>query len=446
MSVWQELGQVCALPARMRALSLPLKEDVGEQAEKSKQGNPIPVGDDWICPLRTQESEAPQSVSSIAELEVYLNKLVEFGAPPGLSLAVAKDGAIVYNKAFGQADGPNDGAATPETVYQWMSLSKIVTATAIIQLHERGSLNIHDEVSTYLPFFKVQYPSDGSEKITIRHLLNHSSGVPDLQGVFDMFHMEGESPPAQAALMKSALDDNSRLKFEPGSQGTYINTGHLVLSVIVETVSGGSFREYVVEDIFRPLKMEHTDYVYSEEMLRHAAVGSQPNAAIVNVFVALTSDRFDEVIRETVDGRMWYKRFLLDFPGVGGIISPAGDVARFVMAFLNGGELDGARILSPESVAMMTREENIVEVKGGPTSVYKGLRHGLGWWTWPDGDRQRLMHTGSGPGFAAIMQLYPEERLGIILLGNEFAYGAALPFSGTVPRDAIAHLAASLAW
>jgi len=388
----------------------------------------------------------PQSVSSIAELEAYLNKLVEFGAPPGLTLVVAKDGAVVYNKAFGLADGPNLIRAVPENVYQWMSLSKIVTATAIIQLHEHGSLNIQDEVSTYLPFFEVQYPSDSSEKITIRHLLNHSSGLPDLQGVFDMFHMEGESLPSQAALVKSALADNSSLKYEPGSQGTYINTGHLVLGAIVETVSGQSFREYVVEHIFRPLKMDYTDYVYGEEMIRHAAVGSQPEAAIVNVIVALASDRFDESIRETVDGRMWYKRFHLDFPGVGGVISPAGDVARFVMAFLNGGELDGARILSPESVAMMTREENIVEVKGGPTSVYKGLRHCLGWWTWPDGERKRIMHTGGGPGFAAIMQLYPEERLGIVLLGNEFEFGAAMPFKGTVPRDAIAHLAGSLDW
>jgi CubicO group peptidase (beta-lactamase class C family) len=246
--------------------------------------------------------------------------------------------------------------------------------------------------------------------------------------------------------VKKALADNSRLKYEPGSQGTYINTGYLVLSAIVETVSGQSFREYVVEHIFRPLGMEHTDYVYSEEMLRHAAVGSQPSAAIVNVFVALTMDRFDAVIRETVDGRMWYERFHLDFPGVGGVIGPAGDVARFVIAFLNDGELDGARILSPESVAMMTREEHIVKVKAGPTSVYKGVRHGLGWWTWPDGERLRIMHTGGGPGFAAIKQLYPEERLGIILLGNEFAFGAALPFTGTVPRDAIVHLAASIDW
>jgi CubicO group peptidase (beta-lactamase class C family) len=327
-----------------------------------------------------------------------------------------------------------------------MSLSKIVTSTAIVQLHERGRLNIQDEVSTYLPYFKVQYPSEDSEKIAIRHLLNHSSGLPDLQGVFDMFYMGDELPPAQAALVKKALADNTRLKYEPGSQGTYINTGHLVLSAIVEKVSGQSFRDYVVEQIFRPLGMAYTDYIYSEKMIPRAAVGSQPDAAAVNVIVALTMNRFDEVIRETVDGRMWYKRFHLDFPGVGGVIGPAGDVARFVMAFLNEGELDGAHILSPESVAMMTREENIVEVKGGPTSVYKGLRHGLGWWTWPDGKRLRLMHTGGGPGFAAIMQLYPEERLGIIVLGNEFQYGAALPLAGTVPRDAIAHLAASLDW
>ncbi len=388
----------------------------------------------------------PQSVSSIAELEAYLNKLVEFGAPPGLSLAVAKDGAIVYNKAFGLADGPKRVAATPETVYQWMSLSKIVTATAIVQLHERGGLNTHDEVSTHLPFFKVQYPSDGSEKITIQHLLNHSSGLPDLQGVFDMFHMEGESTPAQTALVKKALADDSTLKFEPGSQGTYINTGYLVLSAIVETVSGQSFRDYIVEHLFQPLGMEHTDYVYSEEMIQNAAVGSQPNAAIVNVIVALTSDRFDAAIRETVDGRMWYKWFHLDFPGVGGVISSAGDASRLLLAFLNGGELDGVRILSPESVAMMTRDEYIVEVKGGATSVYQGISHGLGWWTWPDGERLRIMHTGGGPGFAAIMQLYPKEHLGIILLGNEFAYGAAMPFTGTVPRDAITHLAASLDW
>jgi CubicO group peptidase (beta-lactamase class C family) len=389
----------------------------------------------------------PEKVNNMAELEAYMNKVVEYGAPPSLSLAVAKDGAVVYSKAVGLADGPNKVAATPETVFHWMSLSKIVTSIAIVQLHERGSLNIQDEVSTHLPFFKVQYPSDGSETVTIRHLLNHSSGLPDLQGQFDMFHMEGESTPAQSALVKKALADDSKLKFEPGSRGSYINTGSLVLSVIVETVSDQSFSDYVVEHIFRPLGMEHTGYVYSEDMLRHAAVGSQPNASILNVIMALGSNRFDDPIRETVDGRMWYKPFHLDFTGVGGVIGTSSDAVRFVMAFLNGGELDGARILSPESVAMMTSEENMVEVGPGPTWVYKGLKHGLGWWIWPDGERLRLMHTGGGPGFATIMQLYPEENLGVVLFGNEFAFGGAIPVvAPTVSRDVIAHLVSTLDW
>jgi hypothetical protein len=114
-----------------------------------------------------------------------------------------------------------------------------------------------------------------------------------------------------------------------------------------------------------------------------------------------------------------------------------------VMAFLEGGELEGVRILSPESVDMMTNEGHIA-AKGGPASFYKGVEHGFGWWIWPDGDRHRIMHSGDGPGFSNIMQLYPEERLGVIVQGNEWAYGVA--FRGTSPRDSVAHLAASLDW
>ncbi len=165
--------------------------------------------------------------------------------------------------------------------------------------------------------------------------------------------------------------------------------------------------------------------------------------SILSVMLPLVIDDPDTLVRETVDGRMWFHRGHPDFTGAAGVIGPAGDVARFVMAFLNAGELDGARILSPKSVAMLTNESHIV-AKGGPASFYKGLEHGLGWWIWPDGERHRIMHSGDGPGFSNIMQLYPEERLGIIVQGNEWAYGVA--FRGTSTRDAVAHLAARLDW
>lgn len=89
--------------------------------------------------LGPRRPKPPDDVSSIAELEAYAQELVEFGAPPGLSVVVVKDGAIAYERAFGLADGPLKVAATPETVYHWMSMSKLPTAVAIFQLQERGS-------------------------------------------------------------------------------------------------------------------------------------------------------------------------------------------------------------------------------------------------------------------------------------------------------------------
>ncbi len=85
-------------------------------------------------------------MSSLAELEVYMDELVEFGAPPGMSVVVVKDGAIACERAFGLADGPNAVAATTETAYHWMSMSKMPTAVAIFQLQERASLSIDDKV------------------------------------------------------------------------------------------------------------------------------------------------------------------------------------------------------------------------------------------------------------------------------------------------------------
>jgi len=386
----------------------------------------------------------PQDATSVSELEAYVNKLVEMSTPPGLSLVVVKDDRMVYNKSFGLADGPNRVRATPETVYHWGSMTKMTTAVAIMQLHERGALNIDDLVTKALPAFSVQYPSSSSERITIRHLLNHSSGLGNPPDILKFMHKEGEPFPSQVELAQRMLADNNKLKFEPGTQATYTNLGYTILGAIVEAVAGQPHKDYVIENIFRPLKMEHTDFDYSDETRQHAAVGSQPNGSLFSAMLPLMVADLNDLIRETVDGRMWFKRGNADFSGAAGVIGPASDTARFVMAFLNGGELDGARILSPESVAMMTNDSHI-EAKGGTAGFYKGVKHGLCWWIYPDGERLRIMHSGDVPmGFSAIMQLYPEERLGVIVHGNEWAYGSA--FRGISPRDSIAQLAANMNW
>jgi CubicO group peptidase (beta-lactamase class C family) len=121
----------------------------------------------------------PKTVASVAELEAHIEKMVDFGTPPGMSLVVVKNGQIIYSKGFGWADHPRHIAAMPQTVYHWWSCTKIATAIAVLQLEEQGKLRLNDSVTKFLPFFKVQYPSAASRVITIQHLLNHSSGLPD---------------------------------------------------------------------------------------------------------------------------------------------------------------------------------------------------------------------------------------------------------------------------
>lgn len=128
--------------------------------------------------FRAKPPHPPETVADISDIEAYLEALCEKGVPPGLSLLVVKDGVIQYSRGFGLADGPKGIPATEQTIYKWWSITKVFTATAILQLHEQQQLNIDDPVVNHLPYFKVKYPSDKSETVTIRHLLNHSSGMP----------------------------------------------------------------------------------------------------------------------------------------------------------------------------------------------------------------------------------------------------------------------------
>jgi CubicO group peptidase (beta-lactamase class C family) len=387
----------------------------------------------------------PEQVNSTAELEEFLNKLIEISRPPGLSLVVVKDGRIVYNKSFGLADGPNRISATPQTIFHWGSMTKPTTATAIMQLREHGELNIDDPVTNYLPDFNVEYPSNSSEPITIRHLLTHSSGIGDPGNMLEFVHMEGEPFPDQIELALRLIAGNNKLQFEPGTDARYTNLGYTVLGAVVQAVAQQPHNEYAVEYIFRPLKMEHADYIYNGETRQYAAAGSQPNGTISSAMIPMMGIDTDVWVRESVDGRMWFEHGNADFTGAAGVRSPTSDAARFVMAFLNGGELDGAQILSEESVEMMFHEGHIEPTGGQTASLYKGLKHGLGWMIWPDGDRLRIMHPGGVPmGFSATMQLYPEENLGIIIHGNEWAYG--VNFRGTSIMDSIVQLAANMNW
>jgi D-alanyl-D-alanine carboxypeptidase len=385
----------------------------------------------------------PREVGSLAELEAYLDDLAGHNpdSPSGLSLVVAKDGEIIYQKGFGMADGPKNIPATADTVYNTFSTVKPLTAAAIFQLQEQGLLNIDDPVADYLPFFEVQYPSEGSETVTIRHLLNHSSGLSNnVPEVIGWIHFDGDPEWNQTELITEKLPDYAELSYEPGSKGVYTNVGYMVLSAVIEAVSGQTYQQYMIDHIFKPLGMDQTSWTYDDALMDKEAAGSSPSVDFQAMMLPLLldKDQIDSVIREKVDGVTWFNRVYMDQKGPTGPISTATDMVRFVMAFLNEGELDGQRILSEESVAIMTNESHVLPGNTPEAANYKDydqMYHGLGWYVVKNHDFF-IAHSGGGPGFAADMRLYPDRELGMVIIAN-----------GTyLPEKEILDLVASLDW
>ena len=185
-----------------------------------------------------------------------------------------KDGALVYSKGFGLADGPKELPAAPDTVYHWGSVTKTVTAAAIMQLREQGLLDLDAPVSDYLEYFPAQYP------ITVRRLLTHSSGLPEpMNFVWENLRLHGQPLPDFDLIDRTFYAELTDLMFEPGSQSGYVNPDYLTLGQIVAAVSGQPYVEYVQEHILTPLGMEDTDFTYSNNaMIANAAACTVPVA------------------------------------------------------------------------------------------------------------------------------------------------------------------------
>ncbi len=373
----------------------------------------------------------PDHISNVSELEAYIQELVDIGIPPGLSLAVVKDGRIIYSRGFGWADRPRGIPAAPESVYHWWSITKIATAIAVFQLQEKGKLQLDDPVIQSLPFFDVEYPSGSSKAVTIRNLLNHSSGLPDPGlNIITWIHHDGEPPYNQTELVKSVLPEYSKLLFEPGERSEYTNIGYMVLGAIIEKITGETYEDYIRQNILQPLGMNQSDFLYTEAMKNEAA-GSHPVNNALTPLMPLILDM--SYVRDIDDDHIWLKRVYTHQTPSTGLIGSVTDAALLAAAYLNGGELNGKRILSRESVEAMTHDSQI-KVKNEDSLDYR--RQGLGWRIYGKSKRWVVTHDGGGVGFVTKIQLYPDENLGIILFANDV----------TCEAWRIVNLAAVLKW
>ena len=348
----------------------------------------------------TKPPSHPKEVKDITELETYFDRLVKSNVPPGLSIVITKNDNVVYAKSFGLADGPNQIPATMDTVYHCWSMTKIPTAIAILQLQEKGLLDIDDPVEKYLPFFQVEYKGTQIHEITIHQLLSHTSGLPDpVPAIIGWVHYEDKIYD-QTELVKQNLPDYNQLKYAPGSDSSYSNLGYMVLGAVIEAVSGQSYENYVIEHVLKPANMSQTNFLYTDTMQKHEAFGSQP---LINLYTPMLLFLMDikPLIREREGKVLWLNRVYLDVTPSSGLIGSANDVGKLMKNLIT-----SETLLSDASKTAML-----------PTGNLPGERP-LGWAEYELSKRPWIQHQGGGPGFPTIMRIYPEENLGIAILAN----------------------------
>ena len=180
------------------------------------------------------------------------------------SLLIAKEGKVLVSKGYGLANHELDVPNTPKTIFRTGSVGKQFTAASVMQLQEQRKLNVDDTLSKYIP----DYPS--GDKITIHHLLTHTSGIVNVSSLPEF---------RQRIRLPTTLDENillfkdKPLEFEPGEKHKYCNSGYLLLGYIIEKVSEQTYEDYLRDHIFKPLGMSHSGYDHPSTILKNRASG-----------------------------------------------------------------------------------------------------------------------------------------------------------------------------
>ncbi len=324
-----------------------------------------------------------------AGLEAEIRRIVEAernaGGTPGMSVVVIRDGRVLSEYASGFANLETGLAATVDTLYPAASVSKILTAALVMQQVEAGRLDLDVPVNEYLePAFRIRADWGKPVAATLRQLLSHNSGLPvRWNGIID----RGDPVPT----MDEFLARGQRIIVPPGERVIYSNNGFALAGYVAARAAGRSFPEYARQALFEPLAMDRSSFEspWSLEDSLAAAYGHWFSGG---------SERSDHAN-------------LTATAPAGGLITTASDLARFALMILGEGELDGVRILRPESVAEMIRMQARVHPE-----MDQGF--GLGFAIREQPGRRMVWWDGSSSGAAARLALLPEAKAGVVVLSN----------------------------
>jgi CubicO group peptidase (beta-lactamase class C family) len=333
---------------------------------------------------RAQASVQPD----LQALDAFLQAQVRSNRIPGLAVAVVKGDEVIFQKGYGQAAPGN--AVTPQTQFYIGSVTKGFTALAVMQLVEQGKLELDAPVQKYLPWFQVADPQ-ASAHITIRSLLNHTSGL-------------SETGDPNASAYTASLEEQARLlrfvrpNAQAGARYQYYNQNYRLLGLLVEKASGQSYGSYLKTNVFTPLGMNQ----------------SAANPADAPELAQGYSRALGFPLPQS-------QRFIPGALPSGYLITTAGDMARYLLAQLNNRQANGQPLLSPRSLTLMRTPP------AGIASDY-----GMGWMVMENGNT--LAHGGALENFQSVVALGLKEKIGFVILFNQNSMENML-FENSVIRD-----------
>lgn len=319
------------------------------------------------------------SFGQIKESQAIDNIFTEWNktAVPGCALGIIKEGKLIYTKGYGMANMEYDIPNAANSVFRIGSTSKQFTAACIVLLAEKDKLSLDDNVKSLFPNFP-----DYAEKITIRHLLNHTSGIRDylqisyLKGLGDDDYYTDDN-------VMQWLINQSDLNFAPGEEYLYSNSGYWLLGQIVKKVAGMNMAEFAQKEIFEPLEMDNTHFHNDHtQIVKNRASGYIPDNN-ENYKISMTT---------------------LDMIGDGGIFTTINDIKKWDDAYYESSVLSSAFWSVMTQQGILNNGEVIDYASGLMISKYKGLK--------------TVRHGGAFAGFRAEILRFPDQKLSIAIFAN----------------------------
>jgi CubicO group peptidase (beta-lactamase class C family) len=357
--------------------------------------------------IGAQAVSAQNNVPSTDQIDQYIRNQMAQKNIVGMSVAIVQNNEVVYLKGFGAASIKRNTQVTPQTIFDLASCSKSFTAMATLLLWNDGLIDLDQPLKHYIPEFQLA-DTNVSDTITVRELLNQTSGLPG--NVSEPLAFQKGSNPKNGDDMEMVVTAMKHIYSDrtPGTSFEYTNLNYCLLGALVERVSGESFNDFVQERIFTPLGMTNSTM--------------DPN-------VAASLDRADG--HQMMLGKIITRNVPIytSAQPAGWVMSSAVDMAKWLLVNMNDGQLNGRQIIPAKVVELMqTPAVNLIQ--NGDEASYA-----MGWFVGKTSDGEPVIwHGGDTPNFLSEMIILPDRNLGVVMLvdsqTSRDAHSVALGITG----------------